>query len=57
MSAIFILVLIGFLIAAGFLFACIWAIRSGQFEDGYTPSVRILFDDKNTNTNKTHKEL
>lgn len=29
-----------------FLGAYIWSVRSGQFEDKYTPSVRMLFDDK-----------
>lgn len=29
-----------------FLGAYIWSVRSGQFDDKYTPSVRILFDDK-----------
>lgn len=40
--------LIGFslLIASGFLVAFIWAIRNGQYDDKYTPSVRILFDDE-----------
>ena len=28
-----------------FLGLFIWAVRSGQFDDNYTPSVRILFDD------------
>ena len=40
-------VLIGFsiLVAAGFLGAFLWAVRSGQFEDRYTPSVRMLLDE------------
>lgn len=29
-----------------FLGAFIWTVKSGQMEDDYTPSVRILFDDK-----------
>ncbi|MCF7807097.1 MAG: cbb3-type cytochrome oxidase assembly protein CcoS [Candidatus Marinimicrobia bacterium] len=29
-----------------FLGAYIWSVRSGQFDDKYTPSVRMLFDDK-----------
>ncbi|KAB2844443.1 MAG: cbb3-type cytochrome oxidase assembly protein CcoS [Melioribacteraceae bacterium] len=43
-----ILVLIGFslLVAVGFLIAYLWAVKSGQYDDKYTPSVRILFDDK-----------
>ena len=32
--------------ATGFLIAFFWAVKSGQFEDDYTPSVRILFDDE-----------
>ena len=40
-------VLIGFslLVALVFLAVFIWAVRTGQFEDQYTPSVRALFDD------------
>ncbi len=45
MSIIFILAVIGVLVAGGFLFAFIWAVKSGQYEDSYSPSVRILFDD------------
>jgi cbb3-type cytochrome oxidase maturation protein len=32
------------LVAGGFLVAFLWAVRHGQFDDRYTPSVRILFD-------------
>lgn len=45
MNIILLLVAISILIAAGFLGAFFWAVRNGQFEDDYTPSVRILFDD------------
>jgi len=42
-----IIVLIGasLIVAIGFLAAYIWAVKSGQYDDRYTPSVRILFDD------------
>jgi cbb3-type cytochrome oxidase maturation protein len=42
------ILLIGFsiLIAGGFLVAFIWSVKKGQFDDDYTPSVRMLFDDK-----------
>jgi hypothetical protein len=33
------------LMAIFFLGAFIWSVRSGQMDDDYTPSVRILFDD------------
>jgi cbb3-type cytochrome oxidase maturation protein len=46
MSAIFILISASLLVAVGFLIAFLWAVKSGQFEDNYTPSLRIFFDDK-----------
>lgn len=46
MSAIFILIGFSILVASGFLIAFIWSVKSGQYEDDYTPSVRILFEDK-----------
>ncbi len=46
MSILFILIIISLTMASGFLIAFFWAVRSGQFEDDYTPSVRILFDDE-----------
>ena len=45
MSAIIILLSISILIGVGFLIAFIYAVKSGQYEDKYTPSVRMLFDD------------
>lgn len=46
MSVIFILIAISLLVATGFLIAFIWSIKNGQYEDDYTPSVRMLFDDE-----------
>ena len=45
MEVIFVLVILSLIIAAGFLFAFFWAVRNGQFDDNYTPSIRVLFDD------------
>lgn len=45
MSVMFILIGCSFLLAIGFLAAFIWSVKSGQMDDDYTPSVRILFDD------------
>lgn len=49
------ILLIGFsiLIAGGFLIAFIWSVKKGQFDDDYTPSVRMLFDDKPVSDNHT----
>ena len=45
MGVIAILIGCSFLIAIGFLIAFLWSVRSGQYDDNYTPSVRILFDE------------
>ena len=34
------------ILAIGFLFLFFRAMKSGQYDDSYTPSVRILFDQK-----------
>ncbi|MCE9539136.1 MAG: cbb3-type cytochrome oxidase assembly protein CcoS [Bacteroidetes bacterium] len=44
MSVLFILIGASILIALCFLVAFIWSVRSGQYEDDYTPSVRMLFE-------------
>lgn len=41
----FVLIGCSLTLAIGFLIAFIWSVKSGQMEDDYTPSVRILFDD------------
>ena len=45
MSAIFILVPLSIVFATAFLIAFIWAVRSGQFDDTCTPSMRVLCDE------------
>ena len=44
MSALFILVGASLVIAIGFLMAFIWSVKNGQYDDDYTPSIRMLFD-------------
>jgi cbb3-type cytochrome oxidase maturation protein len=46
MTAIFFLIGASLLVALGFLIAFLWAVRTGQYDDTYTPSVRILFEDE-----------
>ncbi len=45
MKIMFLLIILSLVVAMGFLLAFIWATKSGQFDDDYTPSVRMLFDD------------
>jgi cbb3-type cytochrome oxidase maturation protein len=44
MEALYVLIAIGFVFALCFLGAFLWAMRSGQYDDKYTPAMRILFD-------------
>jgi len=46
MLIVAVLIVASLFVATGFLFAFLWAVKSGQFEDRYTPSVRVLFDDE-----------
>jgi cbb3-type cytochrome oxidase maturation protein len=53
-------ILIGFslLVAVGFLIAFLWSVKSGQYSDLYTPSVRMLFeDDKSKKAKVSVKEI
>ncbi|MBM6500308.1 MAG: cbb3-type cytochrome oxidase assembly protein CcoS [Flavobacterium sp.] len=56
MSVIYFLISISIVVAVFFLYAFIKAVKSGQYDDDYTPSVRMLFDDelvkKETNKNQ-----
>ena len=55
MSVIYLLISISIVVAITFLYAFIRAVKSGQYDDDYTPSVRMLFEDelkKETNKNQ-----
>lgn len=46
MSVIFILIAVSMLVAAAFLGAYVWAHNDGQFDDDYSPSIRMLNDEE-----------
>jgi cbb3-type cytochrome oxidase maturation protein len=48
MSVFIIMIAASILVSGGFLIAFLWSVKNGQFDDDYTPSVRMLFDDKPT---------
>jgi cbb3-type cytochrome oxidase maturation protein len=60
MSVIYILISISIIVAIGFLLAFVRAVMKGQYDDDYTPSVRMLFDDellkKNVNPKPINKK-
>ena len=57
MSVIYFLISISIIVAVFFLVAFIKAVQSGQYDDDYTPSVRMLFDDEIINTTKNKNQL
>jgi len=50
MSVLVLLIAAGGAVASGFLMAFVWAVRSGQFDDVWTPAVRVLLDARTTST-------
>jgi len=52
MSVVIILLVASLTVAIGFLIAFIWSVKNGQYDDDYTPSVRMLFDDKTSEETK-----
>lgn len=65
MNIIYMLLSLSLLVAVVFFIAFVYSVRSGQYDDTYTPSVRMLFDDelvkegteKNSKSNsKTNKK-
>lgn len=46
MNIIYMLLAISVVIAVGFFIAFVKSVDQGQYDDMYTPSVRMLFDDE-----------
>lgn len=46
MSVIYIMLAASIVIAVIFFIVFIIAVKNGQFDDSYTPSVRMLFEDE-----------
>lgn len=55
MLIIIILITISLTIALLFLGLFLWNMKSGQYDDTYTPSVRILFEDRKTSERDSQK--
>ncbi|MEO1486664.1 MAG: cbb3-type cytochrome oxidase assembly protein CcoS [Bacteroidota bacterium] len=48
MSVIYVLLTISICVAIVFFIAFLLSVRAGQYDDSYTPSVRMLFEDEVT---------
>ncbi|WP_222983122.1 cbb3-type cytochrome oxidase assembly protein CcoS [Flagellimonas meishanensis] len=46
MSVIYVLLAISISVALAFFAAFLFSVKSGQYDDTYTPSVRMLFEDE-----------
>lgn len=46
MSVIYVLLAISITVAIVFFIAFVFSVKSGQYDDTYTPSVRMLFEDE-----------
>jgi len=57
MSVIYLLIAISIFVAIGFFIAFVFAVKSGQYDDDYTPSVRMLFDDELIKTSSKEPEV
>jgi len=59
MYIIFLMIAVSVTVAGSFLGAFLWAVRSGQYDDDYTPAVRMLFDNevpaKDTKSSKAER--
>ncbi|NDV43184.1 cbb3-type cytochrome oxidase assembly protein CcoS [Flagellimonas sediminis] len=63
MSVIYVLLAISVTVAVAFFAAFVLSVKSGQYDDTYTPSVRMLFEDEivkekdksNLNNQKSNK--
>lgn len=45
MQIVLVLIAASLIVALIFLGAYLWAVKSGQYDDKFTPSIRILFDE------------
>ena len=58
MEVVYITIGVSIIVAVLFFIAFIKSVKSGQYEDTYTPSVRMLFDDElvTPNRKEEHQE-
>ena len=57
MTIIFTLIIASLIIAVIFFILFVKSVKSGQYDDLYTPSVRMLFDDELVEKNVTDKKI
>ena len=56
MEVVYITIGVSIIVAIFFFIAFIMSVKSGQYDDTYTPSVRMLFDDELVTDKNKHKQ-
>jgi cbb3-type cytochrome oxidase maturation protein len=56
MSVVIILIFASLTVALLFLAGFVWAVRSGQYEDTLTPSLRVLAEDSKPKISETNSK-
>ncbi|MCF6167317.1 cbb3-type cytochrome oxidase assembly protein CcoS [Lutibacter sp.] len=57
MEVVYITIGVSVIVAILFFIAFIKSVKSGQYEDTYTPSVRMLFDDELVSEKKEKEQI
>jgi len=56
MDVVYITIGVSIIVAVLFFIAFIKSVKAGQYDDTYTPSVRMLFDDELVNDKEKNKQ-
>jgi cbb3-type cytochrome oxidase maturation protein len=56
MNVVIILILASLAVAMAFLLGFIWAVRSGQYEDTLTPSMRVLTEESQSQPSESNSK-
>jgi len=57
MNIIFMLIIASMFIAIIFFVLFVKSVKTGQYDDVYTPSVRMLFDDELVDSKSSNKKM
>jgi len=56
MSIIYVLITVSVIVAIIFFIAFVYSVKKGQYDDTYTPSVRMLFEDELVKSKKEQEK-
>ncbi|QIE59725.1 cbb3-type cytochrome oxidase assembly protein CcoS [Rasiella rasia] len=56
MSIIYVLIAVSVIVAIVFFIAFIFSVKKGQYDDTYTPAIRMLFEDELVKEKPTKKK-